>query len=156
MGREAERERSTAARSVHRSLQRAPTRIREGRVGESSELRGNVLGRLPAGCPGRWRFAWRGHHMALLLSVAVLGLVGSAHGWVTVSPQGRVTIKAETQIGCATIVLAAFGESLDAQHAGQLRGACLPCLQALGTSRGGRPPKVAVCHRRRKRWARPK
>lgn len=96
-------------------------------------------------------------HMALLLSVAVLGLVGSAHGWVTVSPQGRVTIKAETQIGCATIVLAAFGESLDAQHAGQLRGACLPCcLQALGTSRGGRPPKVAVCHRRRKRWARPK
>lgn len=35
-----------------------------------------------------------------MLSVAVvMCLVGGSHGWVTVSPQGRVTIKAETQIG---------------------------------------------------------
>ena len=33
------------------------------------------------------------------LAVLLLAALHSAHGWVTVSPQGRVTIKAETQVG---------------------------------------------------------
>ena len=36
-----------------------------------------------------------------LALVVLTGLAGISHGWVTVSPQGRVTIKAETQIGYA-------------------------------------------------------
>ena len=91
----------------------------------------------------------------LLLSVAVLGLVSRAHGWVTVSPQGRVTIKAETQIGYATMVLIACGAWRSLRTPAN-SVACVPVFQALGTSRGGRPSKVAVRHRRRKCWARSK
>lgn len=91
-----------------------------------------TLGRIVSGNPVPIRSTLdRVHNMAdgLLLTVVVLSLVGSVHAWVTVSPQGRVTIKAETQIGYATIVLALVARRSDAQHADQLSDTCAVLLR---------------------------